>query len=966
MKTPVFGPHALLLAVLLVLPCSVHAQYMYLDSNGDGVHTSADVLHGAGPTVVDIWLDTAHNRDGSATRCAPNPAQPLNVFSYQVALEATDGTVAFSPFTNRIAGFSPVYSGRSDSSRFDTGAFFTPPGIVFPPGRYLLGTFTVNAVGGTPSIRVVPTVWNAPFTAYTEFGSFCDGTLYPNTIAFEVDWFDADGLAYQAGGGGNHIPSLSPLANMTVLSGENATQVITATDADRQPLTFAKASGPAFLFVQTTDVGSGTATGEIRRAPRPPDVGTYTASVSVSDGTDTDQASFGITVSTSPNHAPTFLTNPSMSVMAGRVARRVLSAGDPDGSALHFAMVSGPAYALVTDLISGPGGGSAVLQASPTLCDLGSTTARVSVSDGVGQTTEDVAVRVLPPSPPPSSPLHVTPNAGLAWASQVADLNRDGRPDVVVGYENRSEITVLLGQGDGNLSPGVSYGIGGTSLDLVLGDFDRNGTTDVAVPDAGGHLNVLLGRGDGTLVPAVSYPIGPGVESIASADMNGDGILDLICPNPEEGTVSVLLGAGDGTFRSRRDSTAGLRPRRLAVADFNLDGRPDVAIALDLPSGQPDLVVLPGLGDGTFGTPIPTAFSGFVISLVTGDWNGDSKPDLALTDLRNNVTCTFLGQGDGTFSPATTLVASPAPYALATDDLNGDGNTDLVAADLDSTRIFFGTGTGGFVKALSFGGFVGQYIALGDLNSDGRPDMVSADGSVVMVRLNTFAAGIAAAEARAFVSRSHQGGFEGAFGGEDRDGIEIRLEPIQGSYTNEQVDLSSVTLSSAGTGSLSQIHSIVPRSLIVADTDRNGIAEIGITFTRSVFDALFDRILRTTTVVAELRGSLLDSRAFCAGVELKVKKGGLSLPVVFAPNPLNPRSKLTFTTTRPGGAKAQLFDIHGRLVRTLLDVARLEAGNHEVGFDGRNARGVPLSSGVLFYRLTSVEGTFEGRLVILK
>ena len=147
---------------------------------------------------------------------------------------------------------------------------------------------------------------------------------------------------------------------------------------------------------------------------------------------------------------------------------------------------------------------------------------------------------------------------------------------------------------------------------------------------------------------------------------------------------------------------------------------------------------------------------------------------------------------------------------------------------------------------------------------------------------------------------------------------------------------------------------------------KNGIAEIGITFTRSDLEALFGRIGRTEMVTAELRGSILDGRTFCAGVALNVKNVGPPHAVVFAPNPLNPRSKLTFATTRPGSARAQLFDLQGRLVRTLLDVAVLEAGTHEVFFDGKSSRGQPVSSGVLFYRLTSTEGTFEGRIVVLK
>ncbi|TMQ55507.1 MAG: hypothetical protein E6K75_09345 [Candidatus Eisenbacteria bacterium] len=406
-----------------------------------------------------------------------------------------------------------------------------------------------------------------------------------------------------------------------------------------------------------------------------------------------------------------------------------------------------------------------------------------------------------------------------------------------------------------------------------------------------------------------------------------------------------------------------MRPRFIAVSDFDLDGRPDLAVTLIAGRSEPALLFLPGLGDGTFGAPIPGPFTGFAISVISGDWNVDGKPDLALSDLRNHTFQTFAGQGDGTFASPVSFWSSPEPYGLASDDLNGDGIADLVAGDIgDSTRVFFGNGAGGFPRRTSFAGLPAQYVALGDLNQDGLADIVSGSFGALYVRLNTFASGNTAVEARAFVPKEQKP----IFAGSDRDAIEIRLEPVHESYANEQVDLSSLTLSSEGTGSFSQIHSVVPRDVVVSDTDRNGIAEIGITFTRSDLDALFDRVDLTKMVNAELRGSILDGRTFCAGVALNVKNVGPPHAVVFAPNPLNPRSKLTFATTRPGSARAQLFDLQGRLVRTLLDVAVLEAGTHEVFFDGKSSRGQPVSSGVLFYRLTSTEGTFEGRIVVLK
>ena len=180
--------------VLLVLASSAYAQYIYLDSNGNGVHTASDKLHPVRPTVVDIWLDTAHNRDGSATSCHGNPATTLDMFSYVVNLKVSDGTVSYSSYTNRLPGYFPIGSvPASDETQFCTGLMAGSPNPGLPPGKYLLGTLTITVATGDPSVQIVPRL--APqFIDATSFGSHCEGGDNPNTITLGQDWFDVDGL----------------------------------------------------------------------------------------------------------------------------------------------------------------------------------------------------------------------------------------------------------------------------------------------------------------------------------------------------------------------------------------------------------------------------------------------------------------------------------------------------------------------------------------------------------------------------------------------------------------------------------------------------------------------------------------------------------------------------------------------------------------------------------------------------
>jgi hypothetical protein len=84
------------------------------------------------------------------------------------------------------------------------------------------------------------------------------------------------------------------------------------------------------------------------------------------------------------------------------------------------------------------------------------------------------------------------------------------------------------------------------------------------------------------------------------------------------------------------------------------------------------------------------------------------------------------------------------------------------------------------------------------------------------------------------------------------------------------------------------------------------------------------------------------------------------------PNPLNPQATMTFTTHKPGPVLIQLFDLNGRLVRTIYESKMLDAGDHSFVIDGKDARGAKLPSGILFYRIRAGDESTTGQFVIMK
>jgi hypothetical protein len=404
----------------------------------------------------------------------------------------------------------------------------------------------------------------------------------------------------------------------------------------------------------------------------------------------------------------------------------------------------------------------------------------------------------------PSSGLNFAPaesfNSGGSGPNSVAiaDVNGDNIPDLVVANWctdstcTASSVAVLLGNGDGTFQTAVTYGSGGLIADSVaVADLNGDGKPDIVVANCGatsnsncistsnsGNVAVLLNNGNGTFATAVTYSLGAlGASSVAVADVNGDNIPDLIVATGSlaGGFVGVLTGKGDGTFNAEVTyASGGVSPLAVAVADVNGDGQPDVVVAnqcVDNTCASSNLSVLLNDGTGKFQTAKAYGTGGlFPDGVAIDDVNGDGKLDLVVANSSTSGTVddgnvgVLLGNGDGTFATAKAYPSGAFGAAsVAVADVNGDGKLDVVVVNCSSTTssctggggltvgvgVLLGNGDGTFQTAVTFGsgGSTPFGVAVADVNEDSKPDIVvancagascgTAGAGVVGVLLNT-------------------------------------------------------------------------------------------------------------------------------------------------------------------------------------------------------------------------------------
>jgi hypothetical protein len=297
------------------------------------------------------------------------------------------------------------------------------------------------------------------------------------------------------------------------------------------------------------------------------------------------------------------------------------------------------------------------------------------------------------------------PTVDDPFSLSLGRLNSDDIPDLVLTSLRSRVVYVSFGDGSGNFLPGLELQSAGENWPLIaeVADLNDDGRVDIVVLyPLTKYVSVFLSRGDGTFEARRDFEVLGGPRDIGFGDLDGDGKLDAVTANLGPSSISILPGLGDGSFGPRTDIEGLDEPASIAVGDLDGDDLPDIFLShrgnpfanyrflnsgtgtFRLEPGPPsffeDAVIEDMDGDGISdlvglawwsqvmvvpGGPVVAAPDwGYgtghdAVSIVTGDFNEDGRPDVATANPNHKSVTILLNT-----SPPPAVNPPPPPLAL--------------------------------------------------------------------------------------------------------------------------------------------------------------------------------------------------------------------------------------------------------------------------------------------------------------
>lgn len=342
----------------------------------------------------------------------------------------------------------------------------------------------------------------------------------------------------------------------------------------------------------------------------------------------------------------------------------------------------------------------------------------VALTDNMGAVTTPASVVVPAGATSKSFTLTTTAVTGSQSGQLTASVNGTAK-SVAIGLN-----PATVGCASPTFKQTGRADVGTTPNGIAAGDFNRDGRPDLAVPNYNSSsVSVLLGDGVGGFIPATNYAVAAGAMAVAAADYNLDGKQDMAVVVRDKPYIVFFWGDGAGGFSAPAIYNVGMAwAYDMVTGDFNNDGKPDLALGGYY--SYPEVTVLLGDGQGKF-TSHRTR-GGRVDKITTGDFNRDGKLDILEANTYDSTVTVMLGDGAGGFAVRAPLRAGGQPVFATVSDFNHDGSPDVAVGYQWSANvgIMIGNGAGGLAapKLINVGDYAYGLFAA-DLNGDSKNDL---------------------------------------------------------------------------------------------------------------------------------------------------------------------------------------------------------------------------------------------------
>ncbi|TFG87615.1 MAG: T9SS type A sorting domain-containing protein, partial [Gemmatimonadales bacterium] len=533
--------------------------------------------------------------------------------------------------------------------------------------------------------------------------------------------------------------------------------------------------------------------------------------------------------------------------------------------------------------------------------------------------------------------------SGDSRAVAVGDYDGDGDPDIFVVGHNSADV-LLRNEGAGVFidATAAPLGDGGAGTSAAWADFDNDGDLDLYLARLNEADLLYRNEGSGTFSEANIWAlgdIGPGVD-VSWVDYDNDGLLDIYLV--QDGQANIMyrnlgnLGGPYWYFLPSTDGPLGVAGSSSSAdwCDFDHDGDQDVLVVNS--TGNSFLVNYSPFGFADEGGSTPLSDSGVGAGADWGDLDNDGYLDVYIAN--NNQPDLLVRNDAGIFTrSADPNLADDGPgQGAAWGDFDNDGLLDLyLARNGEADLLFWNAGMGSF-NPVSVPEATGNSrgVAWADFDGDGDLDIyIARDGDNVMLN-NIYNPGRHWLHIRLVGTAANA------------SAIGSRLRLVAG-------DLDLVRDVQSSSGYLSQSSLLVEFGLGQVAAIDSLIVEWPSGAVEAYTNLPIDRIVE---IIEGLGPSAVEDLPISAVFALRGN----------VPNPFNPTTVIRYELPAEAAVNLQVFDLRGRLVRSLRSGEMEAAGPHQVVWNGRDSAGRQVSSGTYFYRLNAGDHEAVRRMVLLK